>query len=208
MREEQNSTGRVYDALPVRHWDTYEDGRRNHIFVMPLATGIPVDMMGGMDTDCPSKPFGGSGEYTFTPDSEGIVLSAGDTGPEEMWTTGHRLWLTRVSGMGRPVSLTPARRGGITSPVFSPDGSTLAYLAQTVPGYESDRYHILLRSWPGGRTARLRQCGTGPLRLLHGPLTRRACTSRRWIPELPACSPSIRLPERKGSWPEREPSLP
>ena len=149
--EERNSSGMVYDTLPVRHWDMYEDGRRSHIFVMPLVTGIPVDVMNAMDTDSPSMPFGGSEEFTFTPDSGGIIFTAGDTGREEMWTTKRSLWLAGVSGSGHPASLTQAFRGGITSPVFSPDGSTLAFLAQTVPGYESDRYHIILRSWPGGK---------------------------------------------------------
>jgi dipeptidyl aminopeptidase/acylaminoacyl peptidase len=149
--EERNSSGRVYDTLPVRHWDMYNDGQRNHIFVMPLATGIPVDIMNAMDADSPSMPFGGSEEYTFTPDSAGIIFSAGDSGREEMWTTKRSLWLAGVSGSGRPTSLTPANRAGITSPAFSPDGSTLAFLAQTVPGYESDRYRIMLRSWPAGQ---------------------------------------------------------
>lgn len=149
--KELNSSGEVYDTLPVRHWDTYEDGRRNHIFVMPLSTGIPVDVMNAMDADSPSIPFGGTEEFTFTPDNAGIVFSAADTGREEMWSTERNLYLVPVSGTGQPVNLTPANRAGITGPVFSPDGSTLAYLAQTRPGYESDRYHIILRSWPGGK---------------------------------------------------------
>ena len=148
--DEQNSSGRVYDTLPVRHWDTYEDGWRNHIFVMPLSTGIPVDVMKAMDADSPSKPFGGSEEYTFTPDNTGIVFSAADTGREEMWSTEHNLYYASVGGTTLPVNLTPANKAWVTQPAFSPDGSTLAYLAMVRPGYESDRYHIMLRSWPGG----------------------------------------------------------
>lgn len=149
--ERQNSSGRVYDTLPVRHWDTYEDGRRNHIFVMPLSTGIPEDLMQAMDADSPSIPFGGAEEYTFNPDNTGIVFSAADTGREEMWSTQHNLYLTSIFPTGPPVSITPENKAWATQPVFSPDGSTLAYLAMTRPGYESDRYHILLRSWPGGK---------------------------------------------------------
>nr|WP_320160326.1 S9 family peptidase [uncultured Methanoregula sp.] len=146
----QNSSGKIYDALPVRHWDTYDDGRRNHIFVMPLSTGVPVDVMNAMDADSPSKPFGGSEEYTFTPDNTGIIFSAADTGREEMWSTEFNLYRASVDGTGPVVNLTPANRARSTSPVFSPDGKTLAYLAMTRPGYESDRYHIMLRSYPGG----------------------------------------------------------
>lgn len=148
--EEQNASGTVYDTLPVRHWDTFEDGRRNHIFVMPLSTGIPIDVMKAMEADSPSVPFGGAEEYTFTPDSSGIVFRAADTGREEMWTTEHSLYRASVSGTSLPVNITPANRAWVTQPVFSPDGSTLAYLAMTRPGYESDRYRIMLRSWPDG----------------------------------------------------------
>ena len=34
--------------------------------------------------------------------------------------------------------------------MFSRDGKTLAYLAMKRPGYESDRFRIVLRSWPDG----------------------------------------------------------
>ncbi|MDO9325205.1 MAG: S9 family peptidase [Methanoregula sp.] len=149
--DEQKSSGKVYDALPVRHWDTYEDGRRNHIFVMPFSTGIPSDVMKMMEADSPSVPFGGAEEYTFTPDNAGIVFAAADTGREEMWSTGHNLYLASIAGTSRPLNLTPANKAWVTRPLFSPDGNTLAYLAMTRPGFESDRYQILLRSWPDGK---------------------------------------------------------
>jgi dipeptidyl aminopeptidase/acylaminoacyl peptidase len=146
----QNPSGMVYDNLPVRHWDTYDDGRRNHVFVMPLSTGKPVDVMNAMDADSPSKPSGGSEEYTFTPDNAGIVFAAADTGKEEMWSTEHSLYYAPVSGASRQVNLTPGNKAWVTRPVFSPDGKTLAYFAMARPGYESDRYHIMFRSWPYG----------------------------------------------------------
>ena len=147
---EQNASGRVFDALPVRHWDAFDDGRRNHLFVMDLADQAVVDVMLEMDADCPSKPFGGREEYTFTPDNAGIVFSAADTGREEMWRTEHSLYRAAFSPSDPPVNLTPSNRAWSTHPVFSPDGRWLAYLAMTRPGYESDRYRIMLRSWPDG----------------------------------------------------------
>jgi dipeptidyl aminopeptidase/acylaminoacyl peptidase len=46
--------------------------------------------------------------------------------------------------------LTKANKAWDTSPVFSPDGKTVAYRAMKVPGYEADRFHIMLRAWPSG----------------------------------------------------------
>jgi dipeptidyl aminopeptidase/acylaminoacyl peptidase len=150
MIAREKSSGMIFDSLPIRHWDTWTNGKRNHIFVMPAAGGTPVDIMNTMDADCPSKPFGGREEFTFTPDSRGIVFSAADNGREEAWSTNHDLFLAGVDGSTPPENLTTSNPAWDTQPVFSPDGKTLAYLAQKRPGYESDRFHVMLKSCPDG----------------------------------------------------------
>jgi len=119
---------------------------------MPAAGGEPIDVMRGMDADCPSKPFGGPEEYTFTPDGKGLVFSARDAGREEAWSTNFDLFHVPVDGSARPENLTADNPAWDTQPVFSPDGKTLAWLAMRVPAYESDRQRIVLRAWPGGPT--------------------------------------------------------
>jgi dipeptidyl aminopeptidase/acylaminoacyl peptidase len=146
----RKSSGRVYEQLMIRHWDTWRDGRRSHLFALPLAGGQPVDLMRGMDADAPSKPFGGAEEYTFTPDSTGVVFTAKDDGREEAWTTNYDLWYVPADGSAAPRRLTADNLAWDTHPVFSPDGKTLAYLAMSRPGYESDRRRIVLRDWPDG----------------------------------------------------------
>src|SRR5207247_10783487 len=37
-----------------------------------------------------------------------------------------------------------------TQPRFAPDGRTLAYLAMSRPGFEADRFRIVLRDWTTG----------------------------------------------------------
>ena len=144
------ASGKIYDALFMRHWDTWADGRRSHIFVMPVAGGEPIDVMKAMDADTPSKPFGGSEECTFTPDGKGIVFSARDVGREEAWSTNFDLFFAPADGSVPPKNLTKANPAWDTAPVFSPDGKTLAYLAMSRPGFEADRFRIVLRSWPDG----------------------------------------------------------
>ena len=68
--EEEKATGIVFDKLFIRHWDTWKDGRRSHIFVRPIDGGTAIDVMKGMDADSPSKPFGGVEDMAFTPDGE------------------------------------------------------------------------------------------------------------------------------------------
>ncbi len=145
------TTGRVYENIFVRHWDTWKDGRRSHLFVCPATGGAAaVDVMKGMEADTPSKPFGGPEEITFTPDSQGVIFSARDVGREEAWSTDFDLYLAAVDGSTAPRCLTEANEAWDTSPVFSPNGKTLAYLAMSRPRYEADRFRIVLQDWPGG----------------------------------------------------------
>ncbi|MHC4431905.1 MAG: dipeptidyl-peptidase 5, partial [Planctomycetota bacterium] len=148
--EKASTTGRIYERIFVRHWDTWKDGRRSHLFVMPADGGDAVDVMSGMDADTPSKPFGGPEEITFTPDGQSIIFSARDAGAEESWSTDFDLYLASVDGSGRPRCLTEKNKAWDTNPVFSPDGKVLAYLAMARAGYESDRLRIILRRWPDG----------------------------------------------------------
>ena len=144
--ENRKTTGLIYEQIFVRHWDTWKDGRRSHLFVMPIAGGDPVDLMWGMDADTPSKPFGGPEEITFTPDGGGLVFSARDAGRSEPWSTDFNLYSIPVDGSEPLKCLTKDNKAWDTNPVFSPDGRTLAYLAMTKPSYESDRFRIVLLS--------------------------------------------------------------
>jgi dipeptidyl aminopeptidase/acylaminoacyl peptidase len=148
-KEQSKSSGMIYDRLFVRHWDAWEDGTRNHLFVFPLPSGPVRDLMPEMDADCPSKPFGGAEEYAIAPDGSSIVFSAKNVGREEAWSTNFDLFAVRADGSSHPQKIT-ANPAWDTQPAYSPDGRTLAYLAMSRPGYESDRYDIVLRDLRSG----------------------------------------------------------
>jgi dipeptidyl aminopeptidase/acylaminoacyl peptidase len=149
-RQSRKASGRLYERIFVRHWDTWKDGRRSHLFVMPLEGGEARDLMAGMDADTPSKPFGGTEEIAFAPDGKGLVFTARDVGNKEPWSTNLDLFYVPIDGSKKPVCLTEKNEATDTTPVFSPDGKTLAYLAMTRPGYEADRLRIVLMPWPEG----------------------------------------------------------
>src|ERR1700746_2345297 len=71
-KEKDKASGRIYDRMFVRHWDSWSDGTRSHLFSARLgadgAAGVPIDVSKGFDADIPRKPFGGDEDYAFSPD--------------------------------------------------------------------------------------------------------------------------------------------
>ncbi len=172
-RSQRKASGMLYDRLFVRHWDSWEDGRRNHLFVYRLADGSLVDVMRDMDADCPSRPFGGSEEYAISPDSKALVFSAKDVGREEAWSTNYDLFWVNLEKLGKPVKLT-ANPAWDTQPRFAPHGKVLAYLTMSRPGYESDRFDIVLRDLVTGNERRV------VVRADEGPRGDRSPVELRW----------------------------
>jgi dipeptidyl aminopeptidase/acylaminoacyl peptidase len=141
----EKSSGRMYDSLMFRHWDTFKDGRRAHLFVQKLNANTAIDVTKNMKADAPSKPFGGSDEYTFSPDGKSLVFTARDVGREEAWSTDLDLFEVPADGSKAPLKLTSTNRATDTSPQFSPDGKTLAYVAMSRPKFEADKLRLVLR---------------------------------------------------------------
>ncbi len=151
LKKKEKATGMIYNKLFIRHWDTWNDGRRSHVFVMELENGKIFNVMKGMDADSPTKPFGGSEEFTFTPDSQGIVFAATNSDKDEAWSTNFDLFYSKIEKKSSPECLTKKNKAWDTNPVFSNDGKTLAYLAMKRPGFEADKFRIILRNWKTGK---------------------------------------------------------
>jgi dipeptidyl aminopeptidase/acylaminoacyl peptidase len=154
-KEKDKASGKLYDRLFVRHWDTWADGRNNVLYAAPLdasgrVNGTPVSLSGSLDGDVPSKPFGDRDEFRFSPDGKTVVFSARIAGKTEAWSTNFDLYSVPAAG-GTPHNLTADNHAWDTKGVFSPDGRTLAYLAMTRPGFEADRYHIVLLDLASGK---------------------------------------------------------
>ena len=142
-----SATGQVHDRIFIRHWDTWMDGRNSQLYVYKLeaghAVGTPISLSGALDADVPSKPFGDASEYTFSPDSKRIVFTARLKGRGEPWSTNFDLYEVAVEG-GEPRNLTADNPAWDTQPVFSPDGALLAWRAMEKPGFEADRFQIIV----------------------------------------------------------------
>ena len=154
----RKSSGVLYDKIFVRHWDTWADGRLNRVFAATLpqgketplktATLIGADVIG----DVPSKPFGDTGEFAWSPDGNAFVLSARKSDRTEPTSTNFDLYLVAADGSGSARNLTAANKAWDTGPVFSADGKTLYYRAMKRPGFEADRFALMAMDLATGST--------------------------------------------------------
>jgi dipeptidyl aminopeptidase/acylaminoacyl peptidase len=163
------ASGKVFDHMFIRHWDTWADGRLNRVFVAELpvakaaggkgkgkpalraattATLVGADVIG----DVPSKPFGDSGEYAWAPDGKSLVLSARKSDRSEPWSTNFDLYQVNADGSGAAKNLTAVNQAWDTGPVFSSDGATLYYRAMKRPGFEADRFALMAMDLSTGAT--------------------------------------------------------
>jgi len=144
-----------WDRLFVRRWDQWWDGKYSHLFVVKLskdgasgrwtvgAASTAVDTMLGLLGDCPSRPFGDQSEYDWAPDETSLAYTT-QLGRDIAWSTDLNIWeYVRATKVATCISCSNLATD--TTPVYSPDGRYIAYLAMTVPASESDTRHI--RIW-------------------------------------------------------------
>ncbi len=135
---------KIFTSLMYRHWDSWRDGKRKHIFVQQLSGGDPKDLTPGDRDAVPfSDTFSAGIDFAFSPDGKEIAYTATPFPTrEEAWNTNHDIYTVAVSG-GTPVQITanPAADG---YPQYSKDGKYIAYRAQSVAGFEADRWQLML----------------------------------------------------------------
>ncbi len=152
-------SGRTYDQLFVRHWDTWSDGKRSQLFVLPLtaagARGNGKAVVGPLVGDTPSKPFGGAEEVSWSPDGKTLYFALREAGRIESTSTNLDIFEVPADGSRAPVNLTVDNKATDNQPVVSPDGRTLAWFAMRRPGYEADRQVLMLRDLATGRMTSL-----------------------------------------------------
>jgi dipeptidyl aminopeptidase/acylaminoacyl peptidase len=143
-RDEQASASKVKakiaDRLLFRHWTTWKEGKRSHLFIISSQGGSARDMTPG-DYDAPPFSLGGPTDYAFSPDSKEFVF-ARNTDKDEAFSTNSDLFVVPVEG-GEPRRITGENRGADLSPQYSPDGRYIAYRSQAKAGFEADRWRLL-----------------------------------------------------------------
>ena len=144
QREKSKTKARVAERLLFRHWDSWKEGRRTHVWKVPVSgpASSAVDLTPG-DRDAPPFSIGGGDDYDVSPDGRDLVFASNPDKVEAL-STNADVWLTSFDGKGKPADLTAANRAYDGGPKFSPDGKWIAYRSQKRPGFEADRFTMTL----------------------------------------------------------------
>lgn len=147
------ATGRVIDDLMYKHWDEWVESIP-HPFVADFNGKDEIknisDIMEGEPYEAPMKPFGGTDDFAWTPDSKNIVYtSRKKQGKEYSLSTNSDIYIYNIESKNAR-NLTEGMMGYDTNPRISPDGHYMAWMSMERDGYESDKNRLFILDLQSG----------------------------------------------------------
>ena len=149
--EKSKVKAKIFTTLPYRVWNSWKDGKRSHLFIMPSNGGKTIDVTPG-EYDTPPIDLGGNWDYAFSSDNKEIAFTRN---PDTLVavSTNNEIYIVPVTG-GTPknISNNPAND---SQPLYSPDSKYIAYRMMKRAGFEADRRELVLYERASGKLVNL-----------------------------------------------------
>lgn len=161
LEAEKNSKvkARSYTSLLYRHWTQFQGARRKHLLTVPVEGGAAVDLTPG-NRDVPPFSLGGPDDYAIAPDGAEVCYAM-NPDADLATSTNSELYVVPITGgESKKITVNPASD---LSPSYSPDGKYLAYRMQVRPGYESDRWRLVVMERATAKTTVLSEALDRPV---------------------------------------------
>ena len=151
------STAHIYNDLNHRHWDRFNEGKYNHIFVVNVSETADKakDLLEGKPWDSPQRPSGGSEDFLWNPDSTQLLyVTKPLSGAEYAQSTNTDIFAYDLKS-GTVKNLTESNKGYDVNPKFSPDGKYLSWQSMERNGFEADKNDVKILDLKSGITTNL-----------------------------------------------------
>jgi dipeptidyl aminopeptidase/acylaminoacyl peptidase len=142
---------RIYTSLLYRHWNDWQSKRRQHLLVANTDGSGVKDLTPGPHI-VPPFSLGGPEDYDISPDSNEVAFTM-NVDANAATSTNSDIYTVPLAG-GEPKKITIGL-GAENAPLYSPDAKYLAFRSQARPGYESDRWRLMVLERATGRTTSL-----------------------------------------------------
>ncbi|WP_297986200.1 S9 family peptidase [uncultured Chryseobacterium sp.] len=151
------TTAQIYTDLNHRHWDYFNEGKYNHVFVVNASESIDKakDLLEGKTWDSPQRPFGGAEDFIWSPDSSKLLyVTKPLSGAEYAKSTNTDIFEYDLAS-GTVKNLTESNKGYDLGMKFSPDGKTLSWQSMERDGYEADKNDVKIMDWKTQKVSNL-----------------------------------------------------
>lgn len=152
QKEKSKVKAKIFDNLMIRHWDSWRDEKRSHLFLLDLESKTIKDLTEGSNFDVPPIALGGKLDYLFSPDSKEICFVT-NTDKMIAISTNNDLWISTLDGKVK--SKITTNQGNDNQPLYSPDGKFIAYRQMARAGFEADRLTLMLYDREKGKIQNL-----------------------------------------------------
>ena len=141
------TTGRIYDDLMYRHWDSWSDESASNVHYIAYSNGQTNGEAINIQNeafDSPLMPQNGISEINWSADSRYIAYTCKKkSGADYAVSTNSDIYLYELA-TGKTKNVSAENKGYDRNPSFSPDGKYLAWNSMERDGFENDKERVLL----------------------------------------------------------------
>jgi dipeptidyl aminopeptidase/acylaminoacyl peptidase len=139
---------KIFTKLLYRHWTSYTEFKRSHLFVVSADGNDPARDLTPGDHDVPPFNLGGQDMYAVSPDGQELAYTS-NIDEVEATSTNNEIFLVPLAG-GAPKKISTSP-GNDNTPVYSPDGNHIAWRSMARAGFEADKESLMIYQRQAGQ---------------------------------------------------------